>query len=101
VTYKRVFGLGDWIYWHLQAITALSLIYTLYNSPLHTRALVFSDFTSRILATAFITVSLSLQMTHEVFLALPNSCHYSATANSVQFYASKLIFRQAAVSKLD
>jgi hypothetical protein len=34
-----------------------------------TYALGFSVFTSRILATDFITVSLSLQITHEVFFA--------------------------------
>jgi hypothetical protein len=38
-----------------------------------THALGFSVFNSRILATDFITVSLSLQITHEVFFAPPNS----------------------------
>jgi hypothetical protein len=42
-----------------------------------TRALGFSVFTSRILATDFITVSLSLHITHEVFFAhfLPLFCN--------------------------
>jgi hypothetical protein len=37
------------------------------------RALGFSVFTSRILASGFITVSLSFQITKEVFLSEPNS----------------------------
>jgi hypothetical protein len=47
-------------------------IYTLYSSPL-TLALGFSVFTSRTLATYFITVSLSFQITHDLFFAPPNS----------------------------
>jgi hypothetical protein len=38
-----------------------------------THAIGFSVFTSRILTTDFITVSLSLQIIHEVFFAPPNS----------------------------
>jgi hypothetical protein len=72
-------GGGAWLYdWmigfidtlqldsRLQAITAISLISALSSSMLlHT--LVFSVFTSNILATDFKTVSLSLQITHEDF----------------------------------
>jgi hypothetical protein len=57
VTYTTGSGLDDWIYCplyihnsELQAITALSLIYTLYSLSLH-NTLGFSVFTSRILAT--------------------------------------------------
>jgi hypothetical protein len=60
------------------------------------------------LLSSLITVSLSLQITHEVFFAPPNSflCHYSATLNSedsTQFNSSapKLISWLAVVSKLD
>jgi hypothetical protein len=44
----------------LQAITAPSLIYTLYSSPLHT--LGFSVFTSRILATDFNVVFIPISL---------------------------------------
>jgi hypothetical protein len=78
VIYKRSSGFDDWIYWHLihtardyrqyRAIADLrNLQFTI------THALGFSVFTSRILSTDFITVSLSLQITHEVFFAPPNS----------------------------
>jgi hypothetical protein len=78
MTYKTYSGLNDWIYWHLirqlgttgnHSATAIS--HTSQFTVTH--ALGFSVFTSRILATDFITVSLSLQITHEVFFALPNS----------------------------
>jgi hypothetical protein len=105
-------------------ITALSLIYTHYNSPLHAHAhararththttltlslslslsLVFSVFTSRILAMDFITVSLSRQITHEAFFAAPNCFLAIILQLPTQFNssASKLISRQAGVSKLD
>jgi hypothetical protein len=59
-------------------------------------ALGFSVFTRRILATDFITVSLSLQVTHEVFFAQPN-CATANSEDSTQFN-SKLISRN---SKLD
>jgi hypothetical protein len=58
VTYKMVSGLGDWIHWHLihthnselQAITVLSLSYTICSSLFHTHTGI-PAFTSRIQAT--------------------------------------------------
>jgi hypothetical protein len=66
-----------------------------------THALGFSVFTSLILATDFITVSLSLQITHEVF-SQPNSA-IANSEDSTQFNSSapKLITWQAGVSKLN
>jgi hypothetical protein len=66
-----------------------------------THALGFSVFTSRILATDFITVSLSLKITHEVFFAPPNSFLAIILQLPTQFNSSaaKLISRQAGVSK--
>jgi hypothetical protein len=63
----------------LQVIAASSLFYTISNSPLH--PLGFPVFNSCILA---ITVSLSLQIIHEVLIAPSNSlsCPYSVTYNS-------------------
>jgi hypothetical protein len=69
VTYRTSFGLDDWIYCTLHIHTTRK--YRQYNAIaiLHTpqftgaHALWFSVFTSRILATDFITVSLSLQHT--------------------------------------
>jgi hypothetical protein len=90
----------------LEAITALSLIYTLQFTVRH--ALGFSVFTSRILATDFMTVSLSLQITHEVFFAQLNSfltiiLQLVNPEDSTQFYSSapKLIWWQAGISKLN
>jgi hypothetical protein len=79
----RVTYNGFWIGWldlltfytfhsGLEAIIALPLFpHTLQFTVAH--ALGFSVFTSRILATDFITVSLSLQITHEGFFSQPNS----------------------------
>jgi hypothetical protein len=58
-----------------------------------THALGFSVFTSRILATDFITVSLSLQITHEVFFSqstslLTISSQSSSTADSLSSISS-------------
>jgi hypothetical protein len=113
VTYKTGSGFDDWIYWHLvhkirdyRQCNAIADLHTLQFTVTH--ALRFSVFTSRILATVFITVSLSLQITHGVFFSQPKflSCHYSAVANSedstqFNFSCPKLISRQAGVSKLD
>jgi hypothetical protein len=79
------------------------------NADLHileftvTHALGFSVFTSRILATDFITLSTSLQITHEVFLAPPNFFLVIILQLPNQFNspAPKLISWQAGVSKLD
>jgi hypothetical protein len=69
--------LDDWIYWLLIHTTrnyrqyrGIADLHTLQFTVTH--ALGFSVFTSRILVTDFITASLSLQITHEVFLSLPN-----------------------------
>jgi hypothetical protein len=64
---------GFWIGWlnlltlyifnsGLHIITAPSLIYTIYSSPLHTPTLRFSVFTSRILATNFNTVIIPVSL---------------------------------------
>jgi hypothetical protein len=59
-------------YWELQAITALSLFYTYYSSWLHKHCVSQSSLVvSR--QRIYIQVSLSLQMTHEVFFSQPNS----------------------------
>jgi hypothetical protein len=52
--------------------TAVSLIYTLYSSPLHTHSSSQSSL-NLTWQTDFITVSLSIQITHEVFFSQPNS----------------------------
>jgi hypothetical protein len=68
----------DWIYCTLFTqlgttgnYSAIAYLHTLQFTFTH--ALGFSVFTSRILATDFITVSLSIQITHEVLLSQPNS----------------------------
>jgi hypothetical protein len=73
VTYKTGFGLDNWIHWHLihstrdyRQYSAIADLHTLQFTVTH--ALRFSVFTSRILATDFITFSLSLKISHEVFL---------------------------------
>jgi hypothetical protein len=79
--------------------TALSLFCTLSSS----HALGFSVLTSRFLATDFSTVSLSLQITHEVFFhslthSLPLFCNCQfRRLGLIQF----LIYRHAGVPKLD
>jgi hypothetical protein len=72
------FGLDDWIYWNIYTVlgtignySAIADLHTLQLTVTH--SLDFSVFTSRILATDFITVSLSLQITHEVSILQPNS----------------------------
>jgi hypothetical protein len=54
-----------------QLYSAIADLHTLRFTVTH--SLGFSVFTSRILATDFITASLSLQITHEIFFAKPNS----------------------------
>jgi hypothetical protein len=79
--------------------TALSLLYTpSVNCYTRTRT-----FTSRILATDFITVSLSLPITHEVILSQYNSFLAIILQLPTQFNSSapKLISWQAGVPKLD
>jgi hypothetical protein len=105
--------LDEWIYYTSHIHTTRD--YRRYNATadLHTlqvtvsHPLGFSVFTSRILATD-LQVSLSLQITHEVFFAQPNSFLASIlpTANSedwTQFNSSapKPISWQTGISKLD
>jgi hypothetical protein len=105
---------GFWIGW-LDLLTPYTLHTTRYYrqygplADLHTlqftvtHALGFSVFTSRILATDFITVSLSLQITHEVIFSQPNSFLAIILQLPTQFSSSapSFITRQAGVSKLD
>jgi hypothetical protein len=98
--YCHVLGARDLLYWvwigwldsftacthhsELQLITALSLIYTLYRSPLHT--IVLSDFTSLILATDLYQSHCHCSK-HKVFFSEPNSflaisSHSFSTADS-------------------
>jgi hypothetical protein len=84
LTYRHVYlwlQTGFWIGWldlltpythnsELQAITALSLIYTLQSSPLHTH---WGSQSSLVVSWQRIYSSLSLQITHEVFFSEPNS----------------------------
>jgi hypothetical protein len=77
VTYRRVL---DWMIVIVHTLytvigatgnySAIAILHTSKFPVAHT--LGFSVYTSRILATDFITVSLSLQITHEVFFAPPN-----------------------------
>jgi hypothetical protein len=91
--------LDDWIYWHfihshssgLQAIIALSLFYTLYISLLH-KLYGSQVFTSHLLATDF-SVSLSLQIKHEVFFAPPYSfLAISSRSPSTAISRTRLLF---------
>jgi hypothetical protein len=111
VIYKAGSGLDNWINWHLVHTTRdyrqYSAIVVLHTSQITvTQALGFTVIPNCILQRNY--DSLSLQITHEVFFAPPNSlsCHYSTAANSedsTQFNSSapKLKLRQAGVSKLD
>jgi hypothetical protein len=74
--YRRILGSDDCIYCTFTFTTrdyrqcsAVSDVNTLEFTVTH--ALEFSVFTSRILATDFNTVSLSLQSTHQVFFSQP------------------------------
>jgi hypothetical protein len=78
VTYKTSFGLDYRIYWHIIHASRdyRQLQRYCWSTPLkvhrYTRTGVLS-LTSRILATDLSQVSLSLQITHEVFFSQPNS----------------------------
>jgi hypothetical protein len=100
-------GVFDWIYWPLythnsglQAITVLSLIYTLYSSPLPTH---HGSQSSLVVSWQRIYNSLSLQITHVVFFSQLNSFLAIILQLPTQFNSSapKLIYWQAGVSKLD
>jgi hypothetical protein len=73
---------------------AISILHTLQFTVTH--ALGFSVFTSRILATDFISVSRSLRITHEVFFAPHNSFVTIILQLPTQFNS-----RQAGVPELD
>jgi hypothetical protein len=101
VTYKVDFGLNDWIYWHLihttrnyRQCSAIADLHTLYSSPLHTHL----DSQSSLVVSRqrIITVSISLQITHEVFFSQPNSFLVIILQLPIQFN-SKLLYRQAGV----
>jgi hypothetical protein len=67
-------GFIDTLYAQLGTTGNYNTIADLYISQFTvTHALGFSVFTNCVLATDFITVSLSLQITHEVFFAPPSS----------------------------
>jgi hypothetical protein len=79
------YRLDDWIYWHLihttrdyRQYSAIAILHTLQFTVTH--ALGFSVFTSHILAT---DLSLSLQLTYDVYLAQSNS--FLAISCSCQF----------------
>jgi hypothetical protein len=112
VTYKTCFGVDDCIYWHLihwtrdyRQLQRYRYFHTSQFTIKH--ALGFSVFTSRILATDFIRVSLSLQTTtkfsfHSLLplLSLFCNCQFRRL-DSFQFLCSQVISRQVGVSKLD
>jgi hypothetical protein len=94
--YTRCFGLDDWNYRHLirsqlgtTGNTALSLIYTLHSSPLHTHQ---GSQSSLVVSWQRIYNSLTVISDHTwslLFTAWFPSCYYSATANSIQFLCSQ------------
>jgi hypothetical protein len=78
ISYNTGFELGNWICWHLIPSTrdygqysAIADLHTLQFTVTH--ALGFSVFTAHIVTTYFMTVSLSIQITHKVFFPQPNS----------------------------
>jgi hypothetical protein len=79
--------------------TTLSLIYTLYSSLLDMH---YDSQSSLVVSWQRIYNRLSLQITHEVFFAPPNSSLAIILQLPTQFNSSdpKLIYRQASVSKL-
>jgi hypothetical protein len=96
VTSRKGFRLDELIYWHRIYTTRdyrqYSAITELHNLQFTvTYALGFSVFISRILATDSIIISLSLQISHELFFAQPNSflAIILPTANSIQFLCSQ------------
>jgi hypothetical protein len=101
-------GLDDWIYWHLihsqlgtTANTALSLIYTLYSSPLHTH---YGSQPSLVVTRQRIYNILIVTSNHTwSFFSPPNSLLAIILQLPTQFNSSapKLISREIGVSKLD
>jgi hypothetical protein len=84
----------------LQAITVISLIYTLYSSSLHTH---WGSQSSLVVSWQRIYNRLSLQITHEPFFAQHNSFLAIILQLPTQFSSSALkpISWEAGVSKLD
>jgi hypothetical protein len=75
VTYKMGFGFDDWIYWHLILTTRdyrklQRYLWSTVQYYTHTRVL---SLHWSYPGNGFITVSLSLQITHEVFFSHSNS----------------------------
>jgi hypothetical protein len=80
----------------LHVITALSLIYTLYNSPFHTtHTLGFSVFTSRNLATCFNTIIIPVSLNHTLQISL-----YYSTLKYEYFLRSLIPFMPFLLSHL-
>jgi hypothetical protein len=72
--------------WDYRQYSALAILHTFQFTVEHTQG--FSVITSLILATDFITVSLSLQITYEVFFAHPNS-FLAMILDSIRFLYSQ------------
>jgi hypothetical protein len=116
VTYKTGFRLDDWIYCTLYIHTtrdymqySATTIYTHFTVHRYTRARVLS-LHQLYPGNGFIKVSLSLQITHEVFFSPPNSflCHFFSVIldchlqNSTHFltttHSNELFFKTLSTS---